>query len=74
MFPKEKLAALYDHKMAEDEEFRVAIENLQGDEWNRVFNALWESEVFKAEVNALNENGIDITVLLTEVLAIFGQN
>nr|AMY63171.1 single domain major allergen protein [Antheraea yamamai] len=74
LFPKEKLAALYDQKMSEDEGFRVAMENLSSDEWSSVFNALWQSEIFQSEVNSLNENGINIHLLLNEILAIFGQN
>lgn len=60
--------------MAEDEEFRTAIQNLESDEWESVFSALWESEVFQAEVAALSENGIEISVLFEQLLAIFGQN
>ncbi|XP_050551614.1 uncharacterized protein LOC126910976 [Spodoptera frugiperda] len=74
VFPKEKLAALFDQKMAEDEEFRTAIQNLESEEWESVFSALWESEVFQAEVAALSENGIEISVLFEQLLAIFGQN
>ncbi|XP_026734709.1 uncharacterized protein LOC113498764 isoform X2 [Trichoplusia ni] len=72
-FPKAKLAALFDQKMNEDEAFRVAIENLQSDEWDQVFGALWDSPVFQAEVKTLSENGIEISVLLDELKAIFGQ-
>ncbi|XP_037876368.2 uncharacterized protein LOC101743760 [Bombyx mori] len=74
VFPKDKLAALYEQKLAEDEEFRVALENLQSEEWDAVFGALWESEQFKAEVDTLAEHGIDIHVLMKELFAIFGQN
>ncbi|CAH0690107.1 unnamed protein product [Spodoptera exigua] len=74
VFPKDKLAALFDQKMAEDEEFKTAIENLESEEWSAVFSALWESEVFKAEVATLSENGIEISVLFEQLLAIFGQN
>ncbi|XP_047034036.1 uncharacterized protein LOC124640347 [Helicoverpa zea] len=73
-FPKDKLSALFDQKMADDEEFRTAIENLQTEEWAAVFDALWESEVFQAEVKTLAENGIDVGVFLDEIIAVFGQN
>ncbi|CAH0594177.1 unnamed protein product [Chrysodeixis includens] len=72
-FPKDKLSALFDQKMNEDAEFRVAIENLQSEEWDQIFGALWDSPVFQAEVKTLSENGIEISVLLDELKAIFGQ-
>uniref|UniRef100_A0A2A4J0T9 Single domain major allergen protein n=1 Tax=Heliothis virescens TaxID=7102 RepID=A0A2A4J0T9_HELVI len=73
-FPKDKLSALFDQKMADDEEFKTAIENLQTEEWDAVFTALWDSDVFQAEVKALSENGIDVSAVLDEIVAIFGQN
>lgn len=73
LFPKEKLTALYDHKMEDHEEFRTAIENLQSEEWDDVFSALWDSPTFEAEVQTLADNGINVHVLLQEVVAIFGQ-
>ncbi|KAG6452456.1 uncharacterized protein LOC115445016 [Manduca sexta] len=73
-FPKAKLAALYDEKMANDEEFRVAMENLLSPEWDAVLEALWTSDVFQAEIKTLAEYGIDASVLYLEILAIFGQN
>ncbi|KOB77590.1 Single domain major allergen 1 protein [Operophtera brumata] len=73
LFPKEKLSALFNQKIAEDEEFASAIENLKSAEWEAVFSALWENEVFKAEVDTLAANGIDIHALLHEIIAIFGQ-
>ncbi|CAG4986664.1 unnamed protein product [Colias eurytheme] len=73
-FPKAKLAALFDQKVSEDEEFKSAIENLQSEEWDKVWNALWESEVFLEEVQTLKDNGIDVYWLLVEITAIFGQN
>ncbi|KAJ8713955.1 hypothetical protein PYW08_007575 [Mythimna loreyi] len=73
-FPKAKLAALFDQKMAEDVEFSTAILNLQSEEWDKTFGALWESPVFQAEIKVLNENGIDVGVFLDEIIAIFGQN
>ncbi|KAJ8723987.1 hypothetical protein PYW07_007967 [Mythimna separata] len=74
MFPKEKLSALFDQKFAEDEEFRTAIENLNSEEWDTVFGALWDSDVFKAEVQTLADNGIDVGVFIEQIVAIFGQN
>ncbi|KAJ8713956.1 hypothetical protein PYW08_007576 [Mythimna loreyi] len=74
LFPKEKLQVLYDQKMAEDEEFKTAIENLNSEEWETVFGALWNNEVFKAEVQTLADNGIEIGVFFEQILAIFGQN
>ncbi|CAK1583560.1 unnamed protein product [Parnassius mnemosyne] len=73
VFPKEKLIALYDQKIAEDEEFKVAMDNLMSDEWNQIWEALWESETFLAEAKILSENGIDLRVLLQELKAVFGQ-
>ncbi|XP_075982888.1 protein G12-like [Anticarsia gemmatalis] len=73
-FPKAKLSALFDEKMANDEEFSTAINNLQSDEWDQVFSALWESETFQKEVATLRENGVAIELILDEILAIFGQN
>ncbi|KAJ8723989.1 hypothetical protein PYW07_007969 [Mythimna separata] len=73
-FPKAKLAALFDQKMAQDAEFSSAILNLQSEEWDNTFGALWDSPVFQAEVKALAANGIDVGVFLDEIIAIFGQN
>ncbi|KAL0819733.1 hypothetical protein ABMA28_007782 [Loxostege sticticalis] len=73
-FPKEQLAALYEQKLAEDEDFKAAIEGLQSDEWNEVYSALWASEQFLAEVNTLAENGIDVSLVIEQMVAVFGQN
>ncbi|XP_038206882.1 uncharacterized protein LOC119828713 [Zerene cesonia] len=74
LFPKEKLAALFDEKVEEYGEFKRAMESLQSEEWDQLWDALWESEDFKSEVETLGEHGIDVKALLTELLAIFGQN
>lgn len=74
LFPKEQLAALFDQKMAEDEEFRTAIENLQSEEWQQIIDALLNSETFQKETQILLEHGIDLRVFLYEIIAIFGQN
>lgn len=74
ILPKEKLAALYDSKMENDEEFKRAMDSLQSDEWNGLWSALWENETFKAEADELVGNGIELGSLLGELLAIFGQN
>ncbi|KAI5643166.1 insect allergen related repeat, nitrile-specifier detoxification domain-containing protein [Phthorimaea operculella] len=72
--PKEKLAALYEEKIAEDEEFRTAMENLQSEEWNTIYNAFLNSEEFKREAEVLEQNGIDIEAIFDQIVAIFGQN
>ncbi|KAL0869206.1 hypothetical protein ABMA27_007483 [Loxostege sticticalis] len=73
-FPKKQLNDLYNQKLAEDADFKAAIEGLQSDEWNQVYSALWANEQFLAEVKTLADNGVDVAVLLDELLAIFGQN
>ncbi|KAF9823846.1 hypothetical protein SFRURICE_013383 [Spodoptera frugiperda] len=73
-FPKAKLSALFEQKMAEDEEFRTAINNLNSEQWDAVFSALWANPTFQAEVATLAENGIDVKVFLDEIVAVFGQN
>ncbi|KAH9636628.1 hypothetical protein HF086_003446 [Spodoptera exigua] len=73
-FPKAKLSALFDQKMADDEEFSTAVTNLKSEQWDAVFSALWANPVFQAEVATLAENGIDVKVFLDEIVAIFGQN
>ncbi|GBP54336.1 hypothetical protein EVAR_38570_1 [Eumeta japonica] len=73
LFPKDKLAALYDEKMEGDEEFKTAMENLYSDEWHATFNALVESEIFQKEVDTLAEKGIDFHLVIAEILAVFGQ-
>ncbi|XP_045453292.1 uncharacterized protein LOC123662493 [Melitaea cinxia] len=72
IFPNEKLVALYDEKVAEDEAFRLAMESFYSDEWNEIYNALWENETFLNEVATLKENGIDVEVLLLEARAVLG--
>nr|ABX39541.1 single domain major allergen protein [Dixeia pigea] len=74
LLPKDKLAALYNEKMENDEEFKRAMDSLASDEWQALWNALWENETFKAEADQLAENGIDLQMLLVELVAIFGQN
>nr|ABY88949.1 single domain major allergen [Pieris brassicae] len=74
VLPKEKLDALYDEKMENDEEFKRAMDSLQSDEWKEIWDALWENETFKAEADELSKNGIDLQMLLSELVAIFGQN
>ncbi|KAJ2953235.1 hypothetical protein O0L34_g816 [Tuta absoluta] len=74
-FPKDQLAALYDTKIAEDEEFKAAIENLMSDEWENIFTALLDSEAFQREAEILKQNGVDLDVIFDKLmLAIFGQN
>ncbi|XP_047507226.1 uncharacterized protein LOC125051111 [Pieris napi] len=74
ILPKEKLDALYDEKIENDEEFKRAMDSLQSDEWKEIWDALWENETFKAEADELSKNGIDLQMLLSELVAIFGQN
>lgn len=74
LFPKDKLAALYDELITEDKEFKTAMENLQSEEWQQLLDALFENETFQKEVQVLHENGIDINILVTEIKAVFGQN
>ncbi|XP_053613868.1 uncharacterized protein jtb [Plodia interpunctella] len=73
-FPKDKLAALFEQKLNEDEEFRTAIENLNSEEWFAIYDALWKSSVFQAEIATLGQHGIHIHALLNELIAVFGQN
>lgn len=74
LFPKEKLTALYEEKLAEDEAFSLAMESFYSDEWSEIYNALWENETFLNEVETLKENGIDVQVLVLEVKAVLGIN
>lgn len=72
MFPKDKLVALYEEKMANSEDFRNAMDNFASEEWDQIYGALWQSEVFLAEVQELNANGIDVEVVLYELRAVLG--
>ncbi|XP_063627664.1 uncharacterized protein LOC134799206 [Cydia splendana] len=74
ILPKEKLDDLFHQKKEEDEVFRNAIDNLFSDEWIATFSALRETPQFHEEAATLHENGIDLHVLIEEVVAIFGQN
>ncbi|CAH2094642.1 unnamed protein product [Euphydryas editha] len=74
LFPNDKLTALYNEKVAEDEAFRLAMESFYSDEWDAIYSALWENETFLNEVATLKENGIDIEVVLLEAKAILGVN
>ncbi|XP_059053322.1 uncharacterized protein LOC131847704 [Achroia grisella] len=74
LFPKDDLFALFEQKIAEDADFKSAFDNLNSDEWREIFGALWESEQFLAEVQTLADNGIDVGILLYEIVAIFGLN
>lgn len=72
-FPKEKLSALYDQKMEEDEVFRASMENLYSDEWNQIFTAFWESPTFQEELKTLADNGVDLRLVVDQFIALFGQ-
>ncbi|CAH2094641.1 unnamed protein product [Euphydryas editha] len=74
LFPNDRLTALYNEKVAEDEAFRLAMESFYSDEWDAIYSALWENETFLNEVATLKENGIDIEVVLLEAKAILGVN
>ncbi|CAH0400441.1 unnamed protein product [Chilo suppressalis] len=74
ILPKAELAALYDQKMVEDEDFKAAMEGLQSEEWEQVFDVLWASEVFQVEVKTLADNGVEMDLLLDQLVAVFGQN
>lgn len=71
-FPKDKLTALYEEKIAEDEAFKNAMESLQSEEWDEIYSALWKNEVFLKEVEVLKENGIDVEVVVDQLKALFG--
>ncbi|CAB3248976.1 unnamed protein product [Arctia plantaginis] len=73
VFPTAKLSALFDEKMANDEAFSTALINLRSEEFSQLANALFENEIFRQEIQSLRENGVEIEVLMDEVLAIFGQ-
>lgn len=49
------------------------MESLESEEWEEIYKALWNSEVFLNEVADLKANGIDIDILLDEAKAIFGK-
>ncbi|XP_046971381.1 uncharacterized protein LOC124538381 [Vanessa cardui] len=71
-FPKARLTALYEQKMAEDDEFRSAMESFETEEWNELYSALWENETFLNEVTILRDNGIDVELILLEAKAMLG--
>ncbi|XP_050354433.1 uncharacterized protein LOC126776175 [Nymphalis io] len=71
-FPQAKLTALYEQKLAEDDQFRHAMESFETEEWNELYSALWENETFLNEVAILKENGIDVEIVLLEAKAILG--
>ncbi|CAH2045576.1 unnamed protein product, partial [Iphiclides podalirius] len=73
VFPQNKLTGLYKWKIAKDKEFRVAMENLQSEEWNQICDALWSNETFIGITKILNTNGIDLQVLVYALKATFGQ-
>ncbi|CAG5039156.1 unnamed protein product [Parnassius apollo] len=55
-------SALYEQKIAEDEEFNFAMDNLMGDEWNQIWEALWDNETI------LEEAKIDNGILIRQVV------
>nr|XP_026489616.1 uncharacterized protein LOC113396058 [Vanessa tameamea] len=71
-FPKAKLTALYEQKMAEDDLFRNAMESFETEEWKELYSALWQNETFLKEVEILKENGIDVEIVLLEAQAVLG--
>ncbi|XP_041969246.1 uncharacterized protein LOC121726083 [Aricia agestis] len=71
-FPKAKLTALYEQKVAEDEDFANAMADLETDEWKQIFQALLNSETFQKEAQTLHEHGIDLDVVIGEITAVFG--
>ncbi|XP_047537166.1 uncharacterized protein LOC125071120 [Vanessa atalanta] len=71
-FPKAKLTALYEQKMAEDDQFRNAMESFETEEWDELYSALWQNETFLKEVEILKENGIDVEIVLLEAKAVLG--
>ncbi|XP_049866133.1 uncharacterized protein LOC126366844 [Pectinophora gossypiella] len=73
-FPKSKLAALFEQKMKEDSNFRNTIDKLKTKEWERLYDALWRSPEFKSLVYTVHENGLDVRLLIEQVIAVFGQN
>ncbi|XP_023940012.2 uncharacterized protein LOC112047215 [Bicyclus anynana] len=72
VFPKDKLSALYDEKVANFEDFRTAMENFQSEEWDQIYEALWQNEVFLTEVQELGANGIDLKIVISELRAVLG--
>ncbi|KAL4709836.1 hypothetical protein ACJJTC_000323 [Scirpophaga incertulas] len=74
LLPKDQLNELYNQKVAEDEDFKAAMEGLQSDEWKEIYAALWESEGFLAQITTLGENGLDVSLVMEELVAVFGQN
>jgi hypothetical protein len=74
LFPKAKLAALFDEKLNEDADFKAAIEGVRSDEFQQLYAELWQSEEFLKEIQILEDNGLSMSALIDEVIAIMGQN
>ncbi|CAG9134052.1 unnamed protein product [Plutella xylostella] len=72
-FPKDKLAALYEKKIAESEEFRTSMENLNSEEFEQIIDALLDNETFKKEAATLATYGFSVEVFVREIKAVFGQ-
>ncbi|XP_045776999.1 uncharacterized protein LOC123875293 [Maniola jurtina] len=72
LFPKDKLVALYEEKTANSESFRLAMESFWSEEWDQIYGALWQNDVFLSEVQELNANGIDVQLVLLEMRAVMG--
>ncbi|XP_047508817.1 uncharacterized protein LOC125052196 [Pieris napi] len=74
LFPKTKLDALYQEKLAENEEFITAIEGFRTDEWNELYETLWRDEQFKELADLFSENDFNLRYVLEKfVPALWGQ-
>lgn len=59
--------------MANDADFSAAVTNLNSEEWDQIFEAFWNSATFQRERKILSDNGLDLSLVLTEIKAVFGQ-
>ncbi|XP_045527759.1 uncharacterized protein LOC123716192 [Pieris brassicae] len=74
LFPKTKLDALYQEKLAENKEFLTAIEGLRANEWNELYETLWRDETFKELADQFSENDFDLRYVIEKfVPTLWGQ-
>ncbi|KAI5636396.1 insect allergen related repeat, nitrile-specifier detoxification domain-containing protein [Phthorimaea operculella] len=74
LYPKEKLKELFQQKEREYPRFKYSVDKLKTEEWEHLYQALWESQGFKKASNTLAENGLDVRLLVDSIKALFGQN
>lgn len=72
IIPSDKLAALFEEKMANSPAFKNLIIVMRGEEFKKIVNELKENKLFQELIERAKEQGVDIDLIREILQKIFG--